>query len=66
MNFFYKKKEKLVFWEELFYFFFSLTTVAIFLEIIFPRIILAYLNINYLILATTLSGLYLLIKNKSK
>ncbi|MDD2354124.1 MAG: hypothetical protein PHH52_01600 [Patescibacteria group bacterium] len=62
MNFFSKRKEGGLFVNELFYFLLSLTVVSIVLEIIFPRIILAYLNINYLIIATTVTGLYLLIK----
>lgn len=46
---------------ELFYFLSSLLMLFIILEIIFPRIVLAYFNINYLIILVVASGLALLI-----
>jgi len=47
---------------EIFYFFSALLLVSIVLEMIFPNIILAYFNLNYLILIWLINGLVLLIK----
>lgn len=47
---------------EIFYFFSSLLVVFIVLEIIFPNIILSYLNINYIFVMVFVSGLFSLIK----
>lgn len=49
---------------ELFYFFTALTGVFITMEIIWPNIILAYFNLNYLLLLWLMSGSLMLIKNK--
>jgi len=49
---------------EIFYFFSLALLVFICLEIIWPNIILAYLNLNYLFLIWLASALVLLIKNK--
>jgi|AntAceMinimDraft_7_1070363.scaffolds.fasta_scaffold33712_2 hypothetical protein len=48
---------------ELFYFSASLLAIFIAMEIIFPKIILVYFNINYLLLLLTASGLLLIIKD---
>ncbi|MFA5023711.1 MAG: hypothetical protein WC523_02015 [Patescibacteria group bacterium] len=48
--------------KEVFYFISALLVVFVILEIVWPNIILAYLNLNYLILAWLLSGLVSLIK----
>lgn len=48
---------------EIFYFFSCLILVFIILEMIWPNIILAYLNLNYLLILWLISGtLYLLKK----
>ena len=47
---------------ELFYFSSLALVLLIGLEIIFPRIILAYFNLNYLFLLVVMSGLATLIK----
>jgi len=47
---------------ELFYFFSALILAFIILEIIWPNIILSYLNLNYLFILTILSGSIYLIK----
>jgi len=47
---------------EIFYFFSILVAVSVILEIIFPNIILAYFNLNYLITIWLISGLVGLIK----
>ena len=49
--------------KELFYFSASLLAIFIAMEIIFPKIILVYFNINYLLLLLTASGLLLIIKD---
>lgn len=48
---------------EIFYFFTALVVLSIGLEIIWPNIILAYLNLNYIIVLWLVSGLVSLIKN---
>jgi hypothetical protein len=60
-----------IFWRELFYFFCSLMFVFILLEIIWPNIVLAYFNLNYLLLVCLITALILLIvsdyqKNSAK
>lgn len=50
------------FLREIFYFLVCLWLIFILLEIIFPSIILAYFNINYLLMLILLFGLALLIK----
>lgn len=47
---------------ELFYFFSALLFISVLLEIIWPNIILAYFNLNYLILLCLISGSISLIK----
>lgn len=47
---------------ELFYFFTILSVIFIVLEIIWPNIILAYFNLNYLIILWLIAGLLMLIK----
>ncbi|MCX6794481.1 MAG: hypothetical protein NTY31_00555 [Candidatus Falkowbacteria bacterium] len=49
--------------QELFYFFTALLGVFIILEIIWPNIILAYFNLNYLIILWFIVGLIALTKN---
>jgi hypothetical protein len=49
---------------ELFYFFSVLTGVFVFLEIIWPNIILAYFNLNYLVILWLITGLAMLIKKQ--
>jgi len=48
---------------EIFYFFTALIILSIGLEIIWPNIILAYFNLNYIIVLWFASGLISLIKN---
>jgi hypothetical protein len=47
---------------ELFYFIFIAWLAFVILEIIFPNIILAYFNLNFLFLLEIMIGLFLLIK----
>jgi hypothetical protein len=47
---------------EIFYFLSLALIIFIGLEIIWPNVVLAYLNLNYLFLLWFLSGLFLLIK----
>lgn len=47
---------------ELFYFLSALLLVSAILEVIWPNIILAYFNLNFLLLACLISGLINLIK----
>lgn len=47
---------------EIFYFFSALLIVFIILELIWPNIVLAYLNINYVFATSFISGLVSLIK----
>lgn len=47
---------------EIFYFFSLALIIMIILEIIFPRIILVYFNLNYLLIFWLISGFILLIK----
>lgn len=49
--------------QELFYFFTILLGIFIILEIIWPNIILAYFNLNYLIILWFIAGLMALTKN---
>jgi len=49
--------------QELFYFLTVLVGVFIILEIIWPNIILAYFNLNYLIILWFIAGLMALAKN---
>lgn len=48
--------------QESFYFFSALLLAFIILEIIWPNIILAYFNLNYLFLLWLIAGLILLIR----
>lgn len=57
------KKGKLL-RQELFYFLSTLLAVLVLMEIIFPRIILAYFNLNYLLILVFFSGLLVLIKDE--
>lgn len=50
-----------LFWRELLYFLSSLLFSLIILEIIWPNIILAYFNLNYLLLICLIVALILLI-----
>lgn len=61
MNFFSSTDKAKIIRREIFYFLSTLLLVFIILEVIFPRIILAYFNINYLIILVVISGLSLLI-----
>jgi hypothetical protein len=47
---------------EIFYFFSAAIAVFVGLEIIWPSIILAYFNLNYLLVLWLISGLILIIK----
>lgn len=49
---------------EIFYFLTALGLIFIFLEIIWPNIILAYFNLNYLLILWLASGLVLLFRSK--
>jgi hypothetical protein len=49
---------------ELFYFFSVLTGVFVFLEIIWPNIILAYFNLNYLVIFWLITGLAMLVRKQ--
>lgn len=49
---------------ELFYFFTVLAAVFAIMEIIWPNIILAYFNLNYLLILWFASGLVLLFRKK--
>ncbi|MEI6529565.1 MAG: hypothetical protein WCN88_04175 [Candidatus Falkowbacteria bacterium] len=55
-------KNLAIIYRELFYFSFALLVVFIGLEIMWPNIILAYFNLNYLGLITLFSGIISLIK----
>ncbi len=57
------KKYQVIF-QELFYASFLLLLLSIFLEIIFPNIILVYFNLNYLLVLTIIFGLLALFENK--
>jgi hypothetical protein len=48
---------------EIFYFFTALIVLSIGLEIIWPNIILAYFNLNYIIVLWFVSGFISLVKN---
>jgi hypothetical protein len=48
---------------EIFYFLSCLLLIFIIMEIIFPRIILAYFNLNYLFILVFFSGLFVLVKD---
>lgn len=50
-----------IFWRELLYFLSALMIVFIILEIIWPNIILAYFNLNYLVIVFIIIALILLI-----
>ncbi|MHB8903681.1 MAG: hypothetical protein ACYC40_01070 [Patescibacteria group bacterium] len=50
-----------IFWREFFYFLSALLLIFIILEIIWPNIILAYFNLNYLLLIYIITALFLLI-----
>lgn len=51
---------------ELFYFLSSALVLAVLLEILWPRIILAYFNMNFLFIAALLSAIYqLLVRGNS-
>jgi hypothetical protein len=63
MIIFSQKEKGKILRRELFYFFASLFLVFSIMEIIFPRIILAYFNINYLLLLVVLLGVLILIKD---
>jgi len=47
---------------EIFYFFSALLFILIILEVIWPNIVLAYFNINYIFSAAFISGLISLMK----
>lgn len=64
IKFLKKKTDKDSIIIEMFYFFVFLTSALIILEIIFPRIVLAYFNLNYLVLTTLFFSILVLIKNK--
>lgn len=49
-------------WPEIFYFFSLALVIMIIMEIISPRIILVYFNLNYLFIFWFVSGFVLLIK----
>jgi len=51
---------------EIFYFLFFLLLAFIGLELVWPNIILAYFNINYLIVLCLMSGLINLLKKNIK
>lgn len=53
------EKRRLIF-RELFYFFSVLIGVFVLLEIIWPNIILAYFNLNYLVILWLAAGLAML------
>ena len=48
---------------EFFYFFACLFVALAILEVIFPNIVLAYFNLNYLVVLIIISGLIALIKD---
>lgn len=50
--------------KELFYFFTVLASVFIIMEVVWPNIILAYFNLNYLVIIWVISGLVLLFRNE--
>jgi hypothetical protein len=64
MQFLKKKLEEKTIIIEIFYSLVLLTSALIILEIIFPRIVLVYFNLNYLILITLFLSILVLIKNK--
>jgi hypothetical protein len=64
MQFLKKKLEKKTIIIEIFYSLVFLTSALIILEIIFPRVVLVYFNLNYLILITLFLSILVLIKNK--
>lgn len=62
MRIFKSKQKKLIFAEELFYFLSALLFIFVIMELVFPRIILVYFNINILLILVVVSGINLLIK----
>jgi len=64
MQFLKKKLEEKTIIIEIFYSLVFLTSALIILEIIFPRVVLVYFNLNYLILITLFLSILVLIKNK--
>jgi len=55
-------KDLVIIKREIFYFFSLVLAVFVILEMIWPNIILAYLNLNYVLLLWLAAGLILLIK----
>lgn len=64
MNILNKRQKRLILAEEVFYFFSSLLFVFVVMELIFPRIILVYFNINILLVLVIASGINLLLSQK--
>lgn len=64
MNILNKKQKKLILAEEVFYFFSSLLLVFVVMELIFPRIILVYFNMNIPLVLVIVSGVNLLLSQK--
>lgn len=62
MSIFKSKQNNLIFAEELFHFLSILLFTFVIMELIFPRIILVYFNINILLILVVASGINLLIK----
>ena len=63
MNIFSSSLKGKVLRRELFYFSASLLTIFIVMEIVFPKIILVYFNINYLLSLLIASALLMIIKD---
>ncbi len=59
-----RKEKKKILKQELFYFLSTLLLVLIILELIFPRIVLAYFNLNYLFILVIISAINLFVNVK--
>lgn len=57
------KNKSIKYIKELFYFFSIALGLLFLLEIIWPNFVLAYFNLNFLLLAWILSFFYLILKN---
>lgn len=59
-----RKEKKKILKQELFYFLSTLLLALIILELIFPRIVLAYFNLNYLFILVVISAINLFVNVK--
>ena len=59
-------KNRFIIYQEIFYFLSSALIIAVILEIIWPRMVLAYFNLNYLLILWLMSALILLFNVNKK